>query len=240
MNCHEFESLLNDYSNTTPDDRTQQAMHVHIDKCECCASSMRLHKRYRETLRTLSVPPLNSQKREALLAGLNKPSETTRSSSGSFAVGFIAASVLAIAVFLSQQFQHSHQQAELLALLDEDENLSQEITLVINVTSDMPNAELRLNLPEDISVSGFDHLAEVSLPVNLKKGVNTIIIPVQLEHFALYADKVVVDASLIYKNSKKDFAFDLDEFLDQYSPQVDSDGLIFDSSDNKHKTNIAV
>jgi len=78
----------------------------------------------------------------------------------------------------------------------------------------------------ELSVVGQELLSNVTLPVSLKKGKNTIVIPVQLEEFALYSDDVVVDASLVYENNQTHFELDLNPHLNSNPEQLKGNELI--------------
>lgn len=238
MNCHDFEANIDALIGNSLDDNSVHEMHQHSAECSDCANSMRQHAAYLNLIKQWQEPNLSEHKKAHLLASLNhttlnkthdsnkNSNERTKPSVHSFASGFAAASFLAVSVFIGSQFLNNNQNADLNSYADFDSRLNQEITLVINVADDIPNAELHLDLPAELSVVGQEYLSQVNLPLSLKKGRNTIVIPVQLEEFALYANDVVVDASLIYKNSKKDFALDLDQHLDLDSPQTKNDELI--------------
>ena len=241
MNCTDFEALLDVYRNNVLCDSTRQRMREHQAQCQQCTFSAQQHEVYRAALRHWQEPSLSVTSKARLLGQL----ETRRSyrkpkkSVVGFASGFIAASFLAVALVFGAQYFSAGMQPDLLALLDYDDGvLSREITLVINVSSDMPDAELQLSLPADVSVMGQEYLAEVSLPINLKKGKNTVVIPVQLEHFAVYADHIVVGASLVYKNSKKEFALNLDQLLNQTVPQIKTGDLIHNLLAVNNNTNV--
>lgn len=231
MNCTDFEAHINQFVDGTLNDKLCDDMLKHRQQCGDCEASLEEHKAYRATLAGWQEPHLSAATKARLLASLDKTStqKPAHTLSG-FASGFAAASFLAVAFFVSGQLfsakPETLSQDQVFALVEDENHLSQEITIVINAPIDMPNAELQLALPSELSVVGQEHLAHVRMPVNLKQGQNEIVIPVQLEEFALYADNIVVDASLIYNNSKKDFALDLDEHLDSESPQIDGDELI--------------
>lgn len=237
MNCEEFEIQLDAFSQRTLDEPTRNSMLEHQYACADCTRSLKQHRHYKSVLNNSENPVLKADTRAHLITTLNSLEKSDRNKSkrsySSFAGGFIAASLLAVSLLLGNQWLDQKSDDRLLSLLDEDANLSQEITLVINVHSDMPEAELQLALPAEMSILGQEHLATVSLPVNLKKGRNKVVIPVQLEPFAMYANDVIVDATLIYKNSKKDFALSLDQHLDQHleqdTPHIEGDELIQNS-----------
>lgn len=246
MNCIEFESNIDALLANKLDGKIKSEMIRHKSHCLTCTRSFAKHEQYLQLIGAWQEPTLTESKKAQLLSVIDKQAnlgyaaklgKAKRSGFYGFAGGFAAASLMAVSLFIGTQFQKDQKQVDIYSLIERDSRLNQEITLVLDVANDIPEAELILNLPAELSVIGQEYLSTVSVPVSLKKGKNKIVIPVQLEEFAMYADNVVVDASLIYKNSKKDFALDLDQHLDLESPQDKSDELIHQSLDaNSNKT----
>ncbi len=240
MNCCDFEDKIDGYIANTIDKSLRRRMLVHQVKCSECAFSLQQHIAYLSMLSSWKEPKLDDDLKDKLLSSLDKNSISTRQKPyqllKGFAGGFAAASMMALALFIGNEITHKPQQLDLAAIFAEDEYISRDITLVINVPEDMPEAELHFNLPAELSIVGQEHLTKVNVPISLREGENTIVIPIELESFAEYASKLVVDASLIYKNVKRDFALDLNQLSDLDTPQNVSDELIFNEADTKNDT----
>lgn len=237
MNCSDFETQIDDFTSNKLDVKARQRMIEHKAQCSACSQSLQQHMDYLTLLSSWQEPELQEATKRRILSKLETQT-LHRNSRGrnqtlmGFASGFAAASLFAVGLFVSGQFLA--EPSDLASLIEQDPIYSQEITLVINVPSDMPNAELKLSLPAELSVVGEEYLSNITVPVSLKQGRNSIVIPVQLEEFAIYANDVIVDASLIYKNSKTDFAFGLDQYLDldteSHPPQGKDDELIYNDA----------
>jgi|GEM_PF-3519087 len=233
MKCQDFEANIDAFIANTLDESTTENMHQHQMQCSDCVQSTKQHAAYSNLIKQWQEPALSEQTKARLLASIDKGANNTIQNNGwpkpsiySFATGFAAASLLAVSILIGSQFFEAPQHTDADSFANVESQLSQEITLVVNVSADIPNAELQLNLPAELSVVGQELLSNVTLPVSLKKGKNTIVIPVQLEEFALYSDDVVVDASLVYENNQTHFELDLNPHLNSNPEQLKGNELI--------------
>lgn len=205
MTCDNLQTLIEDHIDQQLGHKERAILEEHLIYCECCQATQVASLEYRKQLQAFKAPKLSPSSAARLLKHARTKNEHRQQSKSSFVYGFVAASMLAFAIIISSSIFTEKQPANIVGLLDWEK----EISLVINVPNDMNGAKLVLNLPSDISIQGLEHLSTVEWMVNLKKGSNTITLPIQVEPYAGYTENVQVAASLIYKNNKKDFSLDL-------------------------------
>lgn len=213
MKCIDFEERLKKASVSPLEESERAQMLQHEIVCADCAESAAVHADYIERLSHFKEPELGGELKSRLLSMAEHKRASTRRPthvSVAFASGFIAASVLALATVIGLKFYQQHSEPDWESLFAQEALLIRDVTLVIEVPQDMPDASLMLSLPSEINISGYGELAEVTWPVSLKKGVNKIVLPVQLEPFAMFSDRIVLAGSLVYKSKKKEFSLDID------------------------------
>lgn len=216
MNCEVFDSHLNAYVRGQLGVNTHIAMRDHAVSCPHCSDLAEERKAYLATLNSVTVPNLTSAKSDRLIANAKQRGRSTTDRYG-FVKGFAAASILAVAVFLGvSQLNHNDVASEsfvtagLATPSHLDDLDAREITLIIHSPSQMESAQLVIQLPVDIAIAGEEHLSEVEYIVDLHAGENRIVLPIVSEPYAMYASDVKLQASLHYKNGKKDFELDVD------------------------------
>lgn len=212
MKCTETTQLFDDYLQGSLSKQVHHQLKDHLAGCASCQRELQDHKDYLQSMASFETPKLDSGRaanllRNAALQGQLEASAKDRKSS--FVQGFIAASVMALAVsFGIKQFNGQQAVTDQTYVANYGVD-AQEIALVINAPFDMDGAQLILNLPADVSIQGQEHLATVEWAVDLKKGSNRIVLPVQFEPFAEFAEELMLSASLIYQDGQKDFEVDL-------------------------------
>lgn len=205
MTCDHLQTLIEDYIDQQLDNKERAMLEEHFTYCECCQMTKASSLEYRKRIQAFKAPTLDPSSAAKLLRHARETNKHQQQATSSFIYGFIAASVLAVAVMVSTHIFTDVQPTDIVSVFDWEK----EISLVINVPNDMNDTKLILNLPPDISIQGLEHLSTVEWMINLKKGSNTITLPIQIEPYASYAEDVRLAASLIYKDDKKDFSLDL-------------------------------
>lgn len=230
MKCIETTDLFDDYIAESLPEPTQLKLASHLESCSQCQLDLQEHRAYLKCMAEFKTPRLDSGRAANMLrlaAIQGEQLEQKRVRKSSFIQGFVAASVMALAVsFGVQQFNHEPQASQ--AYVANYGVNAQEIALVINAPFDMNGAELVLSLPADVSIQGQEHLATVTWSVDLSEGANRIVLPVQFEPFAEFAEELMLTASLRYQDGRKDFQVDLQQgsqAMDSHSAQTQPEGV---------------
>lgn len=223
MKCSDVTHQIEDYLAEELETSLTTEISSHVAKCDACRERLYQHKEYLVRMSTFKAPKLDSSRSARILRRAveqGQKQENLKKQNLSFVHGFIAASIFAIALVAGfTTFRSDAPPPNIVGIYDWE----QEISLVINVPKDMNGAQLILDLPADISIQGLEHLARVEWPIDLKKGSNTIVLPINIEPYAEYAESLSLAATIIYNNSKKDFELDINLDL----PQNKARGAIF-------------
>ena len=226
MKCSDLELLIDAYAAGKSEAGANQQIEKHLAECEFCRKQVNQQKEYFLRVSNFNAPALDSSRAARILrlaVAEGQKRQQAKRLNLSFARGFVAASVLAVAVMLGvNTFQTTDNPPDIVAGLDWE----REVSLVINVPKDMDGAQLILDLPADISIQGLEHLARVEWPVDLKKGSNIIDLPINIEPYAEFAEQVTLTASIVHNDKKRNFKLD----INLASPQNNVHGQIFEEA----------
>ncbi|MDF1692682.1 MAG: hypothetical protein P1U47_09930 [Zhongshania sp.] len=240
MICSDVDVLLDDYLDDGESENAR-VFTAHVATCRACSARLERHQQYLAVMKAARAPALESRRAATMvrLAASQSRLDQQRHR-GMLLNTALAASLVAIAVivgwrelplepsFPSAVQSMSPRVVELgeklpnAAYLADEWAWQKNVTIVINVPEDMENARLVFNLPADVSLRGQEQLSQIDWSVSLKKGSNTIVLPLNVDSFAEFAGSVTLAASLIYIESKKDFELD----IDLAPPQIRGQGAI--------------
>lgn len=231
INCDDFDNQLNAFIRDGLGVDAHIAMRDHVVGCSACAQLLQERKAYLNAVCAVKAPALSPNKSAQLLANAveqGKKRSPAADNDYGFIKGFIAASVLAVAVFIGfNQYQtlvlnNKPQLVEHSIPIMPSVSDSREITLIIHSPQKMEAAQLVIQLPVELSIAGEEHLSEVEYIVDLQAGENRFVLPIVPEPYAMYVEDLKLSASLLYKNSKKDFELDIDLTTPQKSAEEPS------------------
>ena len=141
---------------------------------------------------------------------LKKVSQTNKPAVNvSFLQGFIAASVLAVSVLGTYTAFNNNEQAVQLVATQQASVISTEATLVIYAPEDLNDADLDLILPEQVAIVGFDNIQQLSWPVDLKKGSNTLSLPIRVNMDKSLEQPLSIMATLYHEADERNFEINI-------------------------------
>lgn len=217
MNCHDipewFDAMLDEEIRLPAHRELQQ----HLNTCADCTTALIEHQEYRKQMRQLCVPEPESGYYALLLRQARVEGE--QQLQGQIArrhrfQGFAAAAALAFGIFAVFNFNQSRPFADIGSeqFAQQNELVSDEITVLINVPADMPGASLALEFPAELSLQGFDNEQLLAWQVDLKKGANTITLPVLASAAYAKGQTLLVSAQIEYNNKSKYFQLPVELF----------------------------
>lgn len=190
---------------------------THIKTCEACEKALQAQHLYLKKMSQIKTPEFSENEAAAMLSRVVNSasthnidtSKTAKNDSG-FLQGFIAASVLAISVFGAWNiFNSSPEQAPLIAEAT-PEYFTTEVVLVINAPEDMYDADLNLVLPQQIALEGYDNIHDLSWPVDLKAGTNTLSLPIRVNKNKGIEQPLSIMATLYHYAEEREFEIKVD------------------------------
>ncbi|KMT65980.1 anti-sigma factor family protein [Catenovulum maritimum] len=202
MNCDQVEHYINDFCDNLLADNLQSQVSEHISNCDTCSKKIAQHQDYLNSMVKFKSPELEPGLAARMLhQAKNQPGKSSQNAS--FYKGFIAASVLFLAIFSSWQFVNKPE--TITPELVKTEVFSTEVTLVIYVPEDMPNADLKITLPNNVQLAGLSTLSSFSWPVDLKQGANNLSLPIEVAAGTNLHQALSFMANINYNNKQKDF-----------------------------------
>ncbi|XPF95770.1 hypothetical protein ACM9HF_07065 [Colwellia sp. RE-S-Sl-9] len=216
MNCKRVNNTIETLNLADFTSGLDSQLTTHIKTCEACEKALQTQHLYLKKMSQIQAPEFSESEASAMLSHVvnsarnnidtNKPA---KNDSG-FLRGFIAASVLAISVFGAWNiFNTSPEQAPLIADAA-PEYFTTEVVLVINAPEDMYDADLNLVLPQQIALEGYDNIQDLSWPVDLKAGTNTLSLPIRVNKNKGIEQPISIMATLYHYAEEREFEITVD------------------------------
>lgn len=198
MNCEDMKNNLDAIcQSVTKSDKVEK----HIAHCSQCEDIVEEHQQYLKAMKNFQTPELEIGQAAKLLADAKKAQ--TKPAEFGFFKGFAAASMMFVALFSSWHVLQND--APQVMQIVSAEGLSTDVTIVIYVPEDMPNADLQITLPDNVQLAGLSNLSTISWPVDLKAGANTLSLPIDIGEGVNLAESLRFMASINYNDKNKEF-----------------------------------
>lgn len=217
MKCHRIQELLDELLEEQLPASTRHKLHQHLQYCSACTAALAEHREYKNQLAQLSIPEPDPGYYAFLLRETRMQSEQQiqRNTAQRYRLqGFAAAAALALGILtlinLGQPNISTSAGTEFLA--QQAKPLAEEITVLIDVPADMLGARLALNFPAELTLEGYDDGQQLSWHVDLKKGVNSITLPVVASDSYTHGQTLLVAAQIEYNNKTKQFQLPVELF----------------------------
>jgi hypothetical protein len=192
MNCEDTLLQLDEFCRDELSAEATLALQTHVDQCSLCHKVIVEHREYLQRMVNFEAP---------------SPAPGTNARQSSFMQGFAAASVMAMALFGGFMVLQGGGEQNLDPMLAEwiQPWEAQEVTVVINVPVDLPGAQLALQMPAELRLQGYSELDRLSWQVDLKKGANTLTLPITVQPGTDLTQPIFISAEVGYQNQYKGF-----------------------------------
>lgn len=221
MQCEQFDRVIDDFIEGQLEPAEYGRVHAHLEHCPRCNENLAEHHSYLALMGDLPAPQaapgrLAHMLRQARLAG-----ESTRqqgSGRWAFLGGFATAAALALLLLAGQwppgaPLQQADPAKKLAAIAEHA--LRRQVTVVINVPADMPDADLALDFPAALRLEGLEDLHHVAWSVDLKKGANVLTLPLTIAAGTDLAATQTIEATVRYEDREKDFDLPVDLLVEE-------------------------
>lgn len=209
MNCelinHQIEQLSKE-DLTKPLDSEIEA---HIQQCDACMNSYQRHLAYLKKMQQVQTPSLHPSTAAKMLREAREQNNATQKPNNGFLQGFIAASVLAVSVLGTVNLLDKPD-APLLVDNQSTEYIDKNVTIVIHSKNELHDAELDLILPQQVAIAGFDNIQQLTWPVDLKAGANTLELPIRVNMDKALEQPLSIMATLYHEESERNFEVDIE------------------------------
>jgi len=182
---------------------------AHIGSCENCEEALQKHHSYITKLSHTHTPEYTDTQATAMLnkvmENAGRGTSQVAQNNGSFLQGFIAASVLALSIFGTWNYFSTSPTQQPLTVSTAPEYYTTEVVLVINAPTDMYDADLNITLPQQIALEGYDNIQDLSWPVDLKEGANTLSLPIRVNKNQNLEQPLSIMAKLYHYAEEREF-----------------------------------
>ena len=210
MNCEIVNNQIDELSlsdlNNISDELT-----AHLKQCAACKAQYQAHQTYLQRIQAINTPDLQPAVAAIMLRKAKQQGNKTTTKNVGFLQGFIAASILAISVLGTYNgFFGNNLQFDLVEKKLTNEPFSTEVVLVIYAPEDINDADLELMLPQHIAIAGFENIQQLSWPVDLKQGTNTLELPIRVNRDKSLEQPLSIMATLYHDANERNFEINID------------------------------
>lgn len=176
LNCRTFADRLDEYLEGALAHPAYDAAATHLQRCAACQRRVAHTQALRAALRTLPAPAPRSGFFEEALARAQGP-RSTRRSGWAYLTGAALAASLALWIGAGRLPLWVHTPAPKPIGVTIALHETRTVQLAFNAERDLPQARLRITLPEGIELKGFPGQREVSWQTNIARGANLLSLP---------------------------------------------------------------
>lgn len=224
--CHTLTDYLDSHS-LNAGVELPSALQAHVLGCAQCQRQVYEQQKYVEVLKRYQPPTLSQSaaahllERAAVQARVPDKSQVERLAprlglAHWFYGGVVASCMAVVLVVLLRDPSNEKRRAPELSQTQSSPSVLQipantalsitrDVTVVIEVPSDMNNAELALSLPTDYAVEGLEGLQQVQWAVNLKQGQNILTLPITFKNAEQAREAFTLAASIQYEAQIRHF-----------------------------------
>jgi hypothetical protein len=186
MNCTDINEHIDGFLDQELSTLQSQAFEQHVSRCGECADKVETEKQLRSLLQGLPVPPPSADFKKRVFARVREeyPREPQHHFVMPLATGFASVAVFGLTLWVMSGIQDTNtvpQQAQAEAkVITVAMNGAQPVRLIFDAETDIPQAELSVDLPENVALAGYPGRHQLSWKTRLHKGQNVLELPVQV------------------------------------------------------------
>lgn len=206
MSCRSVEDFLCGCGLADLDRIQDSLLYPHIKNCTHCRLKYLRTRGYLELVQSVKSPAWNAEKEQRLFAHWKRVSREKDREKLNFYKGFALACLLSWSLGLGYfLFQYQHYGKESQAITHWQGIDQASVSIVIEVPSQMQQAELSLKFPQGLRWQGLEKMRTVAWRVDLAEGMNVLDVPVALSMDMLKgkSQKILVDIQ--YQESIRSF-----------------------------------
>lgn len=208
MNCTDINQHIDGFLDQELSVLQTQAFEQHVSHCGECTEKVDAERQLRSVLHGIPVPPPSADFRKRVFARVREeyPSEPQHHYALPFATGFASVAVFGLTLWLMGGMQATSPVNEPAQVITVAMNGPQSVRLIFDAETDIQQAELSVDLPENVSLAGYPGRNRLSWQTSLHKGQNVLELPVQ----ATNEGRGELHTQLSYHNKVKTYHFVVD------------------------------
>lgn len=174
MDCKQLQQCIDDYLDGVQPAGEQRLAEQHLASCAGCRDQLNQLQELRHALRTLPVPAPSPGFTGRVIGKLHQSRQRRQRLLGGLAAAMAASLVMWVGMALYQP-GNTPPSINTIALGVSE---TREVKLVFNAPEHFSQVTLQLELSGDIELSGYAGRSELVWKTALKKGANTLILPI--------------------------------------------------------------
>jgi anti-sigma factor (TIGR02949 family) len=208
MNCTDINQNIDAFLDQELSALQAQAFEQHVSRCSECGDKVEAEKQLRSMLLNIPVPAPSADFKKRVFARVREeyPRQPRHHYAMPFATGFASAAVFGLALWLMSGLQEPTPGTEQAQVITMAMNQSQSVRLVFDADTDIQEAELSVELPENITLVGYPGRNRLSWHTGLQKGQNVLELPVLVTN----EGRGELRTQLSYHNKVKTYHFVVD------------------------------
>lgn len=199
MKCTDIDEYLDDFLSRELSPLAMVAFEQHIAKCSDCKNKVDEVKAIQAELRNLAVPQPSPGFEQRVFDNVRKhyKEESSWNFSPGLAAGIASLSTVSLAIWLFMGEQASMSPDVDPRMVSIALNQTHPVRLMFDSDRDIKQAELSINLPDNVELVGYPGHRQLKWKTNLKRGQNLLALPIK----ATRLDQGELHTQLSYNNS---------------------------------------
>ena len=180
MKCAEINIHIDGFLDKQLNSEGLLAFDEHVTHCTECANKLKTAKSLASGLRNQPLPPHTAKFKQRAFAEVRRQykSDRQRNHAYSFATGFATAAVASLAIWFSYSLYVPDGDIDQPQMIAVAMNQAQTVSLIFDSHTDIQQANLSINLPDNMALDGYPGRRELSWQTSLKKGQNILALPI--------------------------------------------------------------
>jgi anti-sigma factor (TIGR02949 family) len=208
MNCTDIDQHINGFLDGRLSTLREQAFAQHISRCTACEKKVDAERQLRSMLRAIPVQSPSNHFRQRVLTRVRQEYVPKRQNhfQMKMAAGFASVAVFSLTLWFMSGMQATGPDNKPDRVVALASNESQSLRIMFEADTDIKQAELSIDLPDNVLLVGYPARKSLSWKTDLQKGENVLALPVQVSN----EGRGELRTRLIYHNKVKSYSFVID------------------------------
>lgn len=212
MKCTDIKRHIDDYLDRQLSSADRFSFEQHVADCAECAGKLKIARSLLTDLQNLPVPePLENFEQRVFSEVGRQHKDSHREYHGyKYATGFAAAAVAGLAIWFVSSMYLPDMQIEQPQMISLAMNQMQTVRLMFDSHKDIQQAQLTIDLPDNMRLDGYPGRKALTWQTSLQKGQNILALPI----IAVEQGQGELFARLSYGDTMKTFSVVLKATMD--------------------------
>ena len=181
MNCTDIDQHIDGFLEGDLPSLRKQAFERHVSRCDACATKVNAERQLRAMLQAMPVPEPSADFRKRVFARVREEhsSEPQNHFQMKMAAGFASVTAFSLTLWFMSGLHVTGPVNQPERVVAVAANESQSLRIMFEADNDIKQAELNVDLPDNVQLVGYPARKTLSWKTDLHKGQNILALPVQ-------------------------------------------------------------